>query len=665
MGTENPSRISSSVVVRLARLLRFLADVFILAAAFVTAYELRFDFAIPVEDAARAELQIAYVVAIQVVFLWAVGARSLIWRYVGMAELAPFAKAACASAAIIAAARLWPPTASPVWRVPVSVIVISTLLGFGGSLGLRVIRRLAHERHRRRRPTPGIRPAASRTPVLLIGAGSAGVLIAKEIQSGNRTDLEIRGFVDDNPALLGGTIQGIGVVGTTKDLPRLVAELEIECVVISIVADGAASVGLSRRDLRRIRDICDAIPVKVRIVPAMHELLTGHVSVSQIRDMQVEDLLGREPVRLETLGISALLEGHTVMVTGAGGSIGSELARQVARFRPARLVLVERAEPALFTIEQELRASFSGLCMAPVIGDVGDASRMRTILERYSPRVVLHAAAHKHVPLMESNPTEAIVNNVFATRLLGELAGQAGVERFVLISTDKAVRPSSVMGASKRFAEIVVQDLNEQYETRYMAVRFGNVMGSTGSVIPIFREQIRRGGPVTVTHPSMMRYFMTIPEAAQLVLQAAALGEGGEIFILDMGEPVSILGLAIDTIRLSGLEPYEDIDIEFVGPRPGEKLVEELDTSGEEVEHTPHPKILIGHIRAHSTREVREALRRLEACIEHGSDLELRCFLNTFLAAELDLRSVTAPDADLEPVASALVLPAQPVSAQA
>ena len=287
---------------------------------------------------------------------------------------------------------------------------------------------------------------------------------------------------------------------------------------------------------------------------------------------------------------------------------------------------------------------------------------MRAVLRRYAPRVVLHAAAHKHVPMMECNPSEAIANNVLGTRLLGELAGQADVEKFVLISTDKAVRPSSVMGASKRIAEIVVQNLNEHYTTRYMAVRFGNVIGSTGSVIPIFREQIRKGGPVTVTHPEMMRYFMTIPESAQLVLQAAALGNGGEIFILDMGEPISILELAVDTIRLSGLEPYVDIDIEFVGTRPGEKLFEELGTSHEEVVSTRHPKILIGKIHAYPDRDVQEALGRLAVLSAQGSEEELRAYLNAFLP-EADLTvGIRPPRGDNAEAARAATTRAMPIA---
>jgi FlaA1/EpsC-like NDP-sugar epimerase len=334
---------------------------------------------------------------------------------------------------------------------------------------------------------------------------------------------------------------------------------------------------------------------------------------------------------LEQEEIERLATGKVVLVTGAGGSIGSELARQVARLRPAKLLLVERAEFALFEIDREIEKNWPHLRREPLIADINDETRMRSIFSEHRPEIVLHAAAHKHVPLMESNSVEAIKNNVLGTRLLGELSGESGVEVFVLISTDKAVRPTSVMGASKRMAELVVQDLNRAYSTNYVAVRFGNVIGSTGSVIPIFSEQIRNGGPVTVTHPQMTRYFMTIPEASQLVLQAAALGRGGEIFILDMGEPVRILDLAEEAIKMSGLKPYEDIDIVFSGIRPGEKLFEELEITEERMEKTRHPKIFIGRIAEYPSEKMSRAMTRLKGYVERGEEEQVRIFLSEFL----------------------------------
>lgn len=603
--------------------IQFAMDVLVLVAAFAFAYLLRFDFSIPDQWLLYGLTQLPYVVLIQFIALILTGVYSFIWRYIGMAEVKVFILAALMSALPVIILRMSLPDRFQGWMVPRSVIVIDTILGFGGVLGLRVLRRALYEGYEKRRKWTRAQPKIIR-PVLLIGAGRAGLLAAKEILGRGDIDLEAKGFVDDERRKQGMVIQGIKVLGTTADLPRLVNELEIDHVVITIAQ-------ASRQDIRRIVETCEKIPVRVRIIPGLYEILQGRVEVTRIRDVQIEDLLGRDPVRLDEEGTRRFLAGRTVMVTGAGGSIGSELARQAARFEPSCLLLVERAEFALFNIDRELREIYPELSIMSLTADVGDEARMRFIFNAYRPQVVLHAAAHKHVPMMEFNPTEAIKNNVLATRLLGELAGEHDVEAFVMISTDKAVRPSSVMGASKRVAELVVQDLDRRYDTRYVAVRFGNVIGSAGSVIPIFREQIRKGGPVTVTHPDMVRYFMTIPEAAQLVLQAGAMGAGGEIFILDMGEPVRILDLAKDTITLSGFKPYEDIDIIFTGIRPGEKLFEELDTAGEQVSRTRHPKIFIGQIAAYTEEQVHQALERLANLAQDGHELELRGYLNELL----------------------------------
>jgi FlaA1/EpsC-like NDP-sugar epimerase len=378
-------------------------------------------------------------------------------------------------------------------------------------------------------------------------------------------------------------------------------------------------------------DVCGTLPVRTQIVPSLDEIATGRVSVSRVRDVQIEDLLGREPVKLDDENLHEFLTGKTVMVTGAGGSIGSELVRQITNYRPKQLLLVERAEFLLFQIERELACKFSGVNYLPLIADAGDEARMREIFGTYKPDVIFHAAAHKHVPLMETNPCEAIKNNVFATRSIAMLAGEFGANAFVLISTDKAVNPTSVMGASKRVAELVVQSLDQKYDTNYIAVRFGNVLGSAGSVVPIFRDQIMNGGPVTVTDKAMTRYFMTIPEASQLVLQAGALGEGGEIFILDMGEPVKILDLAEDMIRLSGLIPYEDIDIRFTGIRQGEKLFEELEITGESLLKTKHPKIYIGKIAKYSPAQVQGMLEEFQSAVDASNEQLVRHTFNSFL----------------------------------
>jgi FlaA1/EpsC-like NDP-sugar epimerase len=611
-------------------------DLAMLASSFALAYLLRFDFRVPPDEFHRELVQLPYVVLIQLVALILAGVYTFIWRYVGLAEVKSFCAAAWWSSLALLLLRLGLPEAMEEWRVPLSVIVMDAAFAFGGVLAARVLRRAVYERDAKR--SKAAQPGKEhKKRVLLIGAGRAGMLAAKEIKNRDDLGLLIKGFVDDDPNKQGSLIQGVRVLGGTEDLPRLVTELEVDHVVVTVVH-------ASREKFRRILDICERIPVRVRVIPGLHDILQGRVTFTRIRDVQIEDLLGREPVQLEEAEVCRFLTRKTVMVTGAGGSIGSELARQVARFEPAHLLLVERAEFALFEIERELRAAYPRLNVVPLVGDIGDGGRMLSIFGAHRPQVVFHAAAHKHVPMMESNPVEAIKNNVLATNALGEIAGDFGVEVFVLISTDKAVRPASVMGASKRVAELAIQDLDRRFDTRYVAVRFGNVIGSTGSVIPIFREQIRKGGPVTVTHHDMVRYFMTIPEAAQLVLQAGTMGKGGEIFILDMGEPVRILDLAKDTITLSGLKPYEDIDIVFTGIRPGEKLFEELNMADEHAAKTYHPKIFTGKIAAYTEDQVQRGLEQLALLCVEGRAEELCQFLQDFLPeAHLTPRQAAGP----------------------
>ncbi|HET7451542.1 MAG TPA: nucleoside-diphosphate sugar epimerase/dehydratase [Thermoanaerobaculia bacterium] len=592
------------------RQLQFTLDFAVLGAAFVLAYAVRFEFSFRPADAAACVAQLPLVVLVQFLALLLAGVYRFIWRYVGIRESRAFLRASLGSAAVLAAIRFFAPDRLDILRVPLSVIVTGTVFAFGGVLALRVLRRVAYERGRhaedRRAQPPGEKHA-----VLLVGAGQAGVLAAREILGRGDIDLDVKGFVDDDVCKLGAVIQGIRVLGTTRDIPRLVREHAVGQVVITIAR-------IRRDEILRLLEVCRSIPVKVRIVPGLYEVLQGKVKVTRIRDVEIEDLLGRDRVQLDEQMIGEYLRGRTVMVTGAGGSIGSELVRQIARWRPERILLVERAEFALFSIEREAARLFPDVCVVPLVADVGDEPRMRSVFSEYRPDVVLHAAAHKHVPMMETNPAEAIKNNVGGTRLTGELAGEFGAESFVLISTDKAVRPTSVMGASKRIAELVVQDLAKRYATRFLAVRFGNVMGSVGSVIPIFREQIRRGGPLTVTHPEMKRYFMTIPEATQLVLQAGAMGRGGEIFVLDMGEPVRILDIAEQMIALTGLTPYEDMDIVFTGLRPGEKLFEELEMTDEKMEKTRHPRIFIGRLASWPHEQVVASVAELDRLAREG-----------------------------------------------
>lgn len=606
-------------------------DFSILLTAFVVAYLLRFEFELPPTEVHPLLIQIPFVVLLQFVALSLTGARSAIWRYTGMGHIKPFFYAALGSVCVITIMRFELPEAYNAWRVPLSVNLIDCMLAFGGTFGLRVLRRGVFERTKRRSHVRangnghGSVGGSKKKSVLLIGAGQAGVHTAKEIEGRGDLDLDIKGFIDDDQMKLGrSVIQGHKVLGSTKDLPNLVRSLGIDRVVITIAQ-------ASRQDIHRIVKLCEQIPVKVKIIPGLHEILDGRVGISPIRDVRIEDLLGREPVQLDIESISRELAGKVVMVTGAGGSIGSELARQVLRFSPTRLLLVERAEFALFDIDSELRQANPTLSILPQVVDVGDEAKMRYLFDFYRPQVVIHAAAHKHVPLMEANPFEAIKNNVLATHVLAELAGEYRTEVFVMVSTDKAVRPASIMGASKRVAELVVQDLNRRYETRYVAVRFGNVIGSAGSVIPIFSEQIRKGGPITITDKRMKRYFMTIPESAQLVLHASAIAKGGEVFILHMGEPVRIMDLAETLITLSGLKPHEDIKIIETGIRPGEKLYEELTFETEETAATEHPKIFINRISGLDPDALRMALLRLSAFIRERDEVGLRNFLNELL----------------------------------
>ena len=605
----------------LSRPVQIALDLLVLIASFVVAYFLRFDFAIPPPQLEALVAQLPFVVVVQVLALVLAGVYRFIWRYVGLAELWAFLRAGFWSGLVLLVARVSLPASLQIWRVPLSIIFMDTVFAFAGVVALRIFRRVLYERFEKGRHDG---EPLKRRPVLLVGAGQAGVMAAREIRTRGSMDVWIEGFVDDDPRKLGAVIQGKQVLGTTRDLPRLCRETKIDHVIIAIAR-------VSRREIKRIVDICEQVPVRVRIIPGLYEILEGQVEITRFRDVDIEDLLGREQVKLEAESIERFLEGEVVLVTGAGGSIGSEMSRQIARFKPAKILLMDRAECALFEIDRELQEYQLETKIVPLIADVCDEHRVRAVFDLYRPNVVFHAAAHKHVPLIEANPCEGAKNNVLGTWYLGELAAEFGATAFVLISTDKAVRPTSIMGATKRFAELAIQELDSRNGTRFLAVRFGNVLGSTGSVIPIFRKQILAGGPVTVTHPDMVRYFMTVPEASQLVLQAGAMGEGGEIFVLDMGEPVRIVDLAKDMIALGGLRPYEDLDIVYTGLRPGEKLFEEINLDDEALTNTRHPKIFIGKIRGRDSAEFQTALRQLRERALTGEEAKTRQLLSEFI----------------------------------
>jgi FlaA1/EpsC-like NDP-sugar epimerase len=528
------------------------------------------------------------------------------WRYVSIRDMWSVARGVIVASLVSAVVLLlWDPF---VVRLPRGIFLIDGILLLGFVAGVRLLARTVIER-------PGRGGLVARgKEALVVGAGDAGQLVIREMLRSPRLGYTPIGLVDDDPRKRGIRLHGIRVVGSTAELPHLLADNRPDEVIIAI----PSAAGETRQ---RIVEVCRDAGVPVKTLPAVHELISGDVHLArQLREVQVEDVLGRAAVELDPTSIASYLAGETVLVTGAGGSIGSELCRQIAAVSPGRLLLVDNAESALVDIDRELRQERGFSACLPLLADAKNREAMRRVVERHRPGVVFHAAAYKHVPLMEEHPLESIRNNVLATRNVAEVASELGVKRFVLVSTDKAVRPKNVLGQTKAVCEWIVEAsaAREQNGTRFISVRFGNVLGSAGSVIPLFRRQIARGGPVTVTHPEMTRYFMTIPEAAQLIVQAGAIGESGDVFVLDMGTPVRIIDLARNMIRLSGKEPDVDVPIEVIGARPGEKLHEELWGDGEEAVPTSHPKILRANQRPVDPAWLEEELAELERMTDAG-----------------------------------------------
>jgi FlaA1/EpsC-like NDP-sugar epimerase len=533
------------------------------------------------------------------------------WRYVSIRDM--WSAARGVTAAVVASSLtvyFFSPVAQV--RLPRSVAIMDWLLLLAFVAGSRLLARSVIER-----PSTGL--IARGKEVLVVGAGDAGQLVIREMQRNRQLGYTPIGLIDDDPRKKNLRIHGVRVLGTIDDLRHILRDNRPDEVILAIPS---ASGDMRQRVVNLTRE--GNVPVKT--LPGLYELIAGESDLAtQIRPVQVEDVLGREPVEVDLHAVASYLADATVLVTGAGGSIGSELCRQIARIGCKRLILVERGETALFDIERELVTERGFAPSVPVLADAGDRARMRRVFERYTPSVVFHAAAYKHVPLMEANPLESVRNNTLVTKAIAEVSVEFGVERFVLVSTDKAVNPKTVMGQSKALCEWIVEGYGARADvpTRFVAVRFGNVLGSSGSVIPIFRRQIARGGPVGVTHPEMTRYFMTIPEAVSLIVQAGSIGRSGQVFVLDMGEPVSILELARNMIRLSGKEPDRDIAIEFVGVRPGEKLHEELWGDGESVGATAHPKILALTRPTIDAVWLEEELVRLQRLVAEGETLEL------------------------------------------
>lgn len=601
-----------SAILNHRRALVVLVHLALWSASFLMAFLLRFDFHIP--DFYR---HITYLGWLGPLLLFRAvshahfGLFHGIWRYTGSRDLENLAKATVAASVVLALCIQF----SGITGFPRSILVVESMLAllFAGGLrySIRAFAQVASTIER-----------ADQRRVLIVGAGDSGEMLLREMLKTMRERYQAVGFVDDDSLKLGLQIHGVPVLGQIADVRQIIAQHAIEEVVIAIPS-------ASGREMRRILDQCHVAGVGIRTLPSFEDLIGGRVTFNQIREVAIEDLLGRDPVQLDNTAISGVIRGEVVLVTGAGGSIGSELCRQVSRFGPRQLVLVEQAENALYHIHRELKPRFPAVDVVPVIADICDAGRVREIMQHYRPRLVLHAAAHKHVPMMEANPGEAVKNNVGGTRVAAEAAHEAGVKRFVMISTDKAVNPTSVMGCSKRVAELFVQAIAQRSKTTFVTVRFGNVLGSNGSVVPLFKEQIARGGPVTVTHPEMVRYFMTIPEASQLVLQAGAMGRSGEIYILDMGEPIRILTLAEDLITLSGLKPYEDVEIVFTGIRPGEKLFEELSVTEENAVKTRHPKIYVGRSQVRPWSVLEDHIEALVHQAQRGDANQIRTMLSS------------------------------------
>jgi FlaA1/EpsC-like NDP-sugar epimerase len=562
-----------------------------------------------------------------------VGLYSRFWRYASIDELMLLIGATTTSiltASAITAAIGWQLTPDSFY--PRSIPLIFLLLAIGITAGPRLLLRLFNNYRSRYTQQNG-----KLKPVLVMGAGDAGAMIVREMRQKTALGLKVVGLLDDDPQKQGMSIHGIPVLGGRERIPALAARFGVKQVIIAIPT-------ASGKTIREIVGICEEAAVSAKIMPGIYEILDGSVSVNQLRDIDIEDLLRREPVQTNIQAVQASLLGKRVLVTGGGGSIGSELCRQILRCQPSELILLGHGENSIFEIYHELRRwQMPNTIIRPVIADVRFAERLQAVMTQLKPQVIFHAAAHKHVPLMELNPAEAVTNNVLGTRNVLQAAQAVGVERFVMVSTDKAVNPTSIMGVSKRTAELLVHRAAAETGLPYVAVRFGNVLGSRGSVVLTFKKQIAAGGPVTVTSPEMTRYFMTIPEAVQLVLQAAVLGEGGEVFVLDMGDPVKIIDLARDIIALSGLEVGRDIDIEIVGCRPGEKLYEELFIKGEEYHRTRHEKIYIaGNASSLVPHDLGDAVDALEASAQRNDRLAI-------IRGFQGLVPEYTPMADLEP----------------
>lgn len=605
------------------RILQVVLDALLIAFALAGAFLIRFDGSLHAAYTLQLLHFIPLFVALRLVTNYFCGVYRRLWRYTGLAETVELAVSVLIVTTIIMIARAVGILSFDGRQLSWGIILTEPGVAFLLLSGARVLRRLQTEHQQRRHWRQPVRSRA-----LIVGAGEAGQMVAREITQRPDVGIDVVGLIDDDPQKTKKRIGHLTVFGTTKELGKLAEDFFIDQVIIAMPSAPPA-------EIRRILDICRTCEVQARILPGLFELIDGRVSVNQLREVSLADLLGREAVDMDSASIAGYVENRRVLITGAGGSIGSELCRQIVRFQPQELILLGRGENSIFTIMEELKHIPEPVKLTPVIADVRDYQRMIFLFEKHKPQVVFHAAAHKHVPLMEANPSEAVTNNVGGTQNMANLADQFGVETFVLVSSDKAVNPTSVMGATKRIAELVIQDLASRSRTKFVAVRFGNVLDSRGSVLPIWRQQIAAGGPITVTHPDVTRYFMIIPEAVQLIIQAGAIGAGGSIFVLDMGKPIRIVDLAHDLIKLSGLTPGEDIEVKFVGLRPGEKLHEELLTAEEGLTKTTYKKIFVGAAQSIDSAWLSSELRGLFAAADDENEQGVRSTLGAMVGGNL------------------------------
>jgi FlaA1/EpsC-like NDP-sugar epimerase len=592
-------------------------DAVLLAVLPFCVYALRFEsFTWGSQDARTAMVFGVVMLPLEIGILLGFGLYRRLWRFASIWELKLIFAAGVAASLVawVVGASILPMSGLTVVRVPLSVLAMYSVFSIAIVATPRLLLRVTSKRYPQRRATDGDRR------VLIAGAGEAGQMVVKEIHSNPQLGLTPVGFVDDDATKLGLRLGNLRVLGTLQQISQIAERERAQELIIAMPrAPGTV--------VRKVVRAAYEAGLRTRTVPGLFEILDGRVSVAALREVQIEDLLRRAPVQTDPEAVRRLAAGRTVLVTGAGGSIGAELCRQLVALGPKKLILLGHGENPIFEILHELLAEEPRATLVPIIADIRDRQRVRRIFEEHEPYAIFHAAAHKHVPLMEENVSEAITNNVLGTRNIVDAAIGCGTQHFVLISTDKAVRPTNVMGASKRVAECIVQNAARAHQRHFVSVRFGNVLGSRGSVVPTFLRQIQDGGPVTVTHPDMRRYFMTIPEAVQLVLQAGALGRGGELFMLDMGEPVRIVDLARDMIRLSGLEEGSDIEIEFTGIRPGEKLYEEMFFNHEIAEPTEHPKVLRARNGHHNVCTDLEIAALVDAAMADTKDDRLRAAL--------------------------------------